>query len=877
MSQAVTVPVVASGGANEAEHFVEAHAAGASAVLAASIFHFGDLRVGDVKRHMSRRGVAVRPPPPEKAEKADGAAHRNNVQCVIPCIDIMGGHAVQLVGGKPEQLQIDAGEPMAILKKFRVAGEIAVVDLDAALSGGTTHNAELIRQLLREGECRVGGGIRDVATARQWLDAGAKKVVIGSAASPELLAQLPRERVVVALDCVQGEVVIHGWKTFTGVSVLDRMRQLLPFAGHFLVTFVEGEGRMGGFPMERVLQMTALLAGRAQLTIAGGVTTAADVAALDALGVEAQIGMAMYSGRLPLGRALFATAKPEAASGLLPTVVADERGAVLGLCYSSAASFEAAVGSLRGIYWSRSRNELWVKGGTSGNTQELLRVAFDCDRDAVKFVVRQAGTGFCHRPGVPTCFGDERGLAALEKTVRARLAAVDPAQPPSYTARLLQDAALLGAKLREEAAELAAADDPSHVAEELADLLYFALVKAVRHGVTLAQTEAVLDRRALVVSRARPGNAKPQYLESAAAAPVKEVATTESKATPPAVAQPSVGQASGTGEVLFSQSCSQLFYLGDAQPLLRRVATGELGPLCAQQSAVDPAALCDATPVVEDVRKRGLPALLEHGTRLGDLAPGAQLVYSREDCRAAFEALPEPQQALLTRVAERIRLFALHQKNSLKSTRMSVPGGVCGQNVSAMARAGIYAPGGRYPLPSSVLMGAVTARVAGVEAVVVASPRPQPATLAAAFVAGADALLALGGAQAIAALAFGVPQLPAFATRCDVVTGPGNKWVTAAKFLVAGHVAIDMLAGPSECLVACDPGCDPRFVAADLLAQAEHDVAARPILVCIAPEPRAAEYIAAVEREMRAQLSTLPTAAVAQVSPAKSVVALFFL
>jgi len=153
------------------------------------------------------------------------------------------------------------------------------------------------------------------------------------------------------------------------------------------------------------------------------------------------------------------------------------------------------------------------------------------------------------------------------------------------------------------------------------------------------------------------------------------------------------------------------------------------------------------------------------------------------------------------------------------------------------AAAGCYAPGGRYPLPSSVLMTVVTARAAGCPHVVLASPRPAPITLAAAHVAGADLVLCVGGAQAVGAMAYGVPphklngeEVPAVPP-CDVIVGPGNKWVTAAKSIVNGYCGIDMLAGPSEVLVICDGTADAEVVAADLIAQAEHDVVARAILV----------------------------------------------
>jgi histidinol dehydrogenase len=174
-----------------------------------------------------------------------------------------------------------------------------------------------------------------------------------------------------------------------------------------------------------------------------------------------------------------------------------------------------------------------------------------------------------------------------------------------------------------------------------------------------------------------------------------------------------------------------------------------------------------------------------------------------------------------------------------------------------MNAAGCYAPGGRYPLPSSVIMTAVTARVAGVKTVVVSSPRPASATLAAAYLAGADYFLAAGGAQAIAAMAYGVGGVPP----CDIIVGPGNKWVTAAKSLVFGKCAIDMLAGPSECLVIADETADAATIAADLLAQAEHDTAAVPILVTTSQKT-----IDAVNEQLTKQLETLPSVPTASVS-----------
>ena len=270
---------------------------------------------------------------------------------------------------------------------------------------------------------------------------------------------------------------------------------------------------------------------------------------------------------------------------------------------------------------------------------------------------------------------------------------------------------------------------------------------------------------------------------------------------------------------------------------------------------VPPETLAEAAVIVEAVRTRGEAALREYAERFGEVQPGAPLVYDRGVLSEALARLPECDRARLERVAERIRTFAEAQLRALCPVSVSVPGGVAEQRVTPIERAGCYAPGGRYPLPSSVLMTAVTARTAGVAHVWVASPKPATVTLAAAAVAGADGLLAAGGPHAIAALAYGAGGL----ARCDVIVGPGNRYVTAAKQLVTGTAAIDMLAGPSELTVLTDGTADPGRVAADLLAQAEHDPDALPVLVT--SDPKFAER---VERELERQLSDLPTAVVAR-------------
>lgn len=288
--------------------------------------------------------------------------------------------------------------------------------------------------------------------------------------------------------------------------------------------------------------------------------------------------------------------------------------------------------------------------------------------------------------------------------------------------------------------------------------------------------------------------------------------------------------------------------------LLRWVEPAEV--LRQRRRAVDDATLRGASRIVEDVRLRGERAVREHSERLGDCQAGDALCFDRQQLQAALESLAPSDRDVLQRTAARISTFAEAQRACLLPLDTDVPGGRAGHRWLPVASAGAYAPGGRHPLPSSVLMTVIPARVAGVADVVVAAPKPTQVTLAAAALAGADSLLAVGGAQAIAALAFGV-----FAPSTDVIVGPGNRWVTAAKQLLVGEVGLDGLAGPSELMVVADGRADPAVVAADLLAQAEHDDDAVPILVTTDAELRDA-----VEAELARQLPSLPTAATAAAS-----------
>ena len=417
---------------------------------------------------------------------------------IVPSIDIIKGRAVQLRQGR--ELVLDGGDPLERLEELSRVGEVAVIDLDAALGQGD--NRRLIEAMLRRGPCRVGGGIRDLDLARHYLDAGARSVIIGTRATPEFCAGLPRQRVIAAVDARHGEVVDQGWRRATGVPVLEAIERLAPHVGGFLLTQVEREGEMAGFD-EKLIAEAHRRVGDARLTVAGGITAAAEIAAFDRDGIDAQVGMALYSGTLRLADVLIELLGGEATAPW-PSVVCERSGRSLGLVWSRPESLRAALGEGRGIYWSRSRQALWRKGETSGCTQRLLGVELDCDRDALRFAVEQHGRGFCHS-GSRDCWGDRFDAGTLERTVASRLR---DAPPESGTARLARTPALLRSKLIEEAGELADADERDHCVEEAADLIYFATVALSQRGADWSDVWDVLARRHLRTTR-RPMQAKP--------------------------------------------------------------------------------------------------------------------------------------------------------------------------------------------------------------------------------------------------------------------------------------------------------------------------------------------------------------------------------
>lgn len=428
---------------------------------------------------------------------------------VIASIDLKDGHVVQLKNGKDLVLQRDDAD--ALIADFDKYGEVAVIDLDQALrhtdEKGNTKNTELLKHLLRHGNVRVGGGIRDVKKARELISLGAEKVIVGSAAwnpSPkagesvlntafleELVAAIGKQRVIISVDAINGKIAVKGWTETVDIPLIDGAREAEKYCSELLFTCVEKEGCMQGTDMDSCRALREAVSCR--VVAAGGVNSLEQIVELEKLGCDVQLGMALYTGKVSLKDSFIGCLNFEKVDGMIPVIAQSPAGEVLMMGYSNKEAFEKSFETGKLTFFSRTRNKLWTKGETSGHFLELVKMRVDCDRDTVLATVIPHG-GVCHT-GSFTCFGSEPDakstLERLYGTISERFA--NP-RPGSYTATL--DAKRVREKVMEEAEELTDdAESKDEVIWEAADLLYFVSVLMYKEGVTWQDVYNELDRR----------------------------------------------------------------------------------------------------------------------------------------------------------------------------------------------------------------------------------------------------------------------------------------------------------------------------------------------------------------------------------------------
>ncbi len=407
---------------------------------------------------------------------------------VIASIDIMQGKVVQLQQGR--DLVLERDDAVALAQEFDKYGEIAVIDLDAAMGKG--ENTALLKSLLPYGECRVGGGIRTIEKAKEMIACGARKVIIGSQAFEdnkihhsflrELAAQIGRTRIIIAVDAVHGKIVTRGWRHQTDIALFDAVKELEPYAAELLFTCVEREGTMKGADLDLFTALKKVT--KAELTVAGGVATLAEVKQLAAIGADVQLGMALYTGKIHL-RDAFIECLSWQKGDLIPTITTDATGQVVMVAYSNQDSLRKAFDTGHMTYFSRSRQNLWTKGETSGHLQHLIRMRADCDKDAILATVRQIGMA-CHRDTY-SCFGDRKfTLHELHELLTARMQANDPATLADETLRQ---------NIVAQAQKCVNAGNRADVIGEAADMFYDLTALLAQRGVPLDDVLAELARR----------------------------------------------------------------------------------------------------------------------------------------------------------------------------------------------------------------------------------------------------------------------------------------------------------------------------------------------------------------------------------------------
>ena len=426
---------------------------------------------------------------------------------VISSIDLKNGHVVQLKNGKELVLQRDDAD--ALIAQFDMFGEVAVIDLDAALGNidakGNTENTHLLKSLLHRGNVRTGGGIRSVKRAKELISLGAEKVIIGSAAwksNPvagesvlneeflnELAAAIGKDRIIISVDAINGKIAVKGWTETVDIPLVEGAKQAEKFCSELLFTCVEKEGCMQGTNMAYVRALREAV--KCRVVVAGGVSSVQEIKELEKLHCDVQLGMALYTGKVDLKEA-FVECLDFEKSPLIPMIAQSVNGEVLMQGYVNAEAVRKSFDCGRLTFWSRSRNELWTKGDTSGNVLQVVRMRADCDRDCVLATVLPTGPA-CHT-GSWTCFtsavDEKSSMGRLYNVIADRFA--NP-KPGSYTATL--DNKRVREKVEEEAEELCEAEGKEEVIWEAADLLYFVNVLMYKEGVSWKDVYDELDRR----------------------------------------------------------------------------------------------------------------------------------------------------------------------------------------------------------------------------------------------------------------------------------------------------------------------------------------------------------------------------------------------
>ncbi|AYV84975.1 MAG: bifunctional phosphoribosyl-AMP cyclohydrolase/phosphoribosyl-ATP pyrophosphatase protein [Satyrvirus sp.] len=421
----------------------------------------------------------------------------------IPTIDISKGNAVLVKNGKI--YKILSPKPVEKAEFISINGDYQIVDIDAAKNDG--NNKELIKQIIRLYPGYVGGGIRNLDDAMEYLNFSAKRVIISTGICQQLINSIPKNRLIVAFDideeyCVytNGRTTKHEKKFF---EILD---EYITSIEMITITFHHTEGTCTGIPVEQVKEiMNYIKDYQIRIIVAGGIKSIDDIEQIFNLGAVPQFGSAFWNGKFTLGDIFECIAKRNNKFmyydelQLIPTIVQSIDGDVLGLVYSTPESLKLSCDTRIAIFFSRERKKLWTKGSTSGNYHKVHNISFDCECSSVRMIVD--GNLFCHL-NRKSCFGHfDPSRSNLKNFFKHIVENISKGFEESYTATLLNDGSKLNSKILEETEELICAKGNDEIIHETSDLLYFLIVFLHKYNVDIVDVEKELIRRQYRISK----------------------------------------------------------------------------------------------------------------------------------------------------------------------------------------------------------------------------------------------------------------------------------------------------------------------------------------------------------------------------------------
>ena len=426
----------------------------------------------------------------------------------IPTLDISKGQAVLVKHGNVYKV---LGDPMEKAKFISIGGHFQVIDIDAAKGEGS--NKDLIKQIVKKYPCYVGGGIRTYEDATEFLNSSARRVIISTAISQELISKLPKDRTIVAFDIDEkNNIFTHGRKGVMDKNLFQMIDEFAPFIETMTITFHHTEGTCKGIPFEQAKEIKHYVSKYdIKLIVAGGISTVKEIKELIDLDLVPQFGSGFWNGKFTLGEVYECISQKVLQLKniiynnvpLIPIGVQSFDGVVLGVVFGTPETVRMSADSRIATFYSRDKQGVWVKGSTSGCYHQVTSIHYCCDGTALRFIVK--GNKFCHT-GSESCFGHNdparASLRSMQHILQDRL---NSDNSHSYTKALLNDGFMIHSKVMEEAEELISAHTSDEIAHEAADLIYFMLMFLEKNKVDISDVESELIKRRYTVIKDEVG------------------------------------------------------------------------------------------------------------------------------------------------------------------------------------------------------------------------------------------------------------------------------------------------------------------------------------------------------------------------------------